>query len=222
MRYSIFKLRSYRERCHGSCEDGFYHMGSVIHSTRTGWILVCARHHSRLRGLGREQEGQRCCSHGAVVRKLPPQFVPEDHPSSSLWARWVQAPYTQHPCLQAQPRQYFSILGWQWWVPKVNGVFLSRDRGLAYQQVVWPWENVITSSPTTLDTILQRHWELPGTSQPQGCFIEESFTVESTRNGILEMIFSNAFFLILLLNTFIYIISDFFLASSDQQPEEKS
>lgn len=37
---------------------------------------------------------------------------------------------------------------------KADGLFPFRDGSLVSQQVVWPWDNVITSSTLTLDSIL--------------------------------------------------------------------
>lgn len=72
---------------------------------------------------------------------------------------------------------------------KADGLFPSRDRDLAYQQVGRPWEQVITACPLPLDSVWQRHQEFLTTNQPRGHVIEELFTVENIEDDILCFFF---------------------------------
>lgn len=73
--------------------------------------------------------------------------------------------------------------------PQSQWYFSLKDRVLAYQQLVWLWENALTASTGTFDILLQKPWGVPRISQPRVSFVEELYTVRSTINGILKMIY---------------------------------
>lgn len=95
--------------------------------------------------------------------------------------------------------------------PQSQWYFSLKDRVLAYRQLVWLWENALTASAGTFDTLLHKSWGLPRISQHQASFIEELYTVRSTINGILKMIY--LCFMIFLLNVRMYICNFRFLLS---------
>lgn len=65
---------------------------------------------------------------------------------------------------------------------KADGLFPFRDGSLVYQQVVWPWDNVITSSTLTLDSVLAE--VSPGPLSPKAVLLKNYLLLK-----ILEMVF---------------------------------
>lgn len=120
-------------------------MGLVIHCTKIGCVLVFARHQFMLRGI---LAGSIKVKFVAVMElqsnKLPPPFVPDDHLSSPQ-SEFKFFFFSNTPGNRLNPGSGEF---------PVSCIFLSMDRGLTYQQVLWPWENVIISSTTAIDTVL--------------------------------------------------------------------